>query len=101
LHVGAASQLVRAFGRRGRRVRIDGLQQSLTEQVCALAGGGCVYKGETMAKVHKDLRISASEFDAFVEMLRQEIDHAGIGSGPKNELLRLLAPMKQAIVANY
>lgn len=53
------------------------------------------------AKLGLAMSISASEFGAFVEMLRQEIDHAGIGSGPKNELLRLLAPMKQAIVVNY
>lgn len=53
------------------------------------------------AKLGLAISISASEFDAFVEMLRQEIDHAGIGSGPKNEPLRLLAPMKQAIVVNY
>ncbi len=51
-----------------------------------------------MARVHKDLRIKDSEFDAFVEMLRQEIDRSGRDSRAKNELLRLLAPMKQAIV---
>ncbi|MCV2353060.1 group 1 truncated hemoglobin [Paucibacter sp. B2R-40] len=80
-------------------IKLKALQESLTEQICALAGGGCRYQGETMTRVHKDLRIKPSEFDAFVEMLRQEIDHSGIDSRAKNELLRLLAPMKQAIVS--
>jgi hemoglobin len=79
-------------------VKLSALQESLTEQICALAGGGCRYQGESMARVHKDLRIKDSEFDAFVEMLRQEIDRGGQDSRAKNELLRLLAPMKQAIV---
>jgi hemoglobin len=82
-------------------IKLSGLQQSLTEQICALAGGGCVYKGESMERVHKDLRIKASEFDAFVEILRQEIDRSGSDGRAKNELLRLLAPMKQAIVEAY
>jgi hemoglobin len=79
-------------------VKLSALQLSLTEQICALAGGGCRYQGEAMDRVHKDLGIKPSEFDAFVELLRQEFDRSGIDSGAKNELLRLLAPMKQAIV---
>ncbi|MCV2367920.1 group I truncated hemoglobin [Roseateles oligotrophus] len=80
-------------------IKLSPLQQSLTEQICALAGGGCRYQGETMARVHQDLHIKPSEFDAFVEMLRQEIDRGGSDARAKNELLRLLAPMKQAIVS--
>ena len=82
-------------------IKISAVQQSLTEQICALGGGGCTYQGESMARVHKDLRIKPSEFDAMVEILREEIDRAGIDMRAKNELLRLLAPMKQAIVENY
>jgi hemoglobin len=80
-------------------IKIEAIQKSLTQQICSLAGGGCVYEGETMARSHQDLKITASEFDALVEMLRQELDRAGIAAGAKNELLRLLAPMKRDIVA--
>lgn len=80
-------------------IKIEAIQKSLTQQICSLTGGGCIYEGETMARSHQDLKITASEFDALVEMLRQELERAGIAAGAKNELLRLLAPMKRDIVA--
>lgn len=79
-------------------IKLAALEESLTEQICALAGGGCKYQGQAMEPVHRDLRITHSEFDAFVEILRQEMDAAGVAAREKNELLRLLAPMKPAIV---
>lgn len=80
-------------------VKIAAVQKSLTQQICAVSGGGCVYEGETMAKSHQDLKIKPSEFDALVEILREEFDRAGVDGGAKNELLRVLAPMKRDIVA--
>jgi len=79
-------------------IKLAPLQESLTEQLCALTGGGCKYQGQAMGPVHRDLGITHSEFDAFVEILRQEMDASGIAAREKNELLRLLAPMKPAIV---
>ncbi len=79
-------------------IKLAPLQESLTEQLCALAGGGCKYQGQAMGPVHRDLGITHAEFDAFVEILRQELDAADVAAREKNELLRLLAPMKPAIV---
>ena len=80
-------------------VKLATLKKSLGQQICSLAGGGCPYEGETMRDAHRDLRIAASEFDALVGLLRDELDRAGVDGGAKNELLRLLAPMKRDIVA--
>jgi len=33
-----------------------------------------------------------------VDILREEMDRAGVDAGAKNELLKLLAPMKRDIV---
>ena len=79
-------------------IRIAAIKESLGRQICLISGGGCVYEGETMARAHHDSRIQPSEFDAMVEMLRQELDRAHVDPGAKNELLRLLAPMKRDIV---
>lgn len=79
-------------------IKLASVRQSLVQQICALSGGGCTYEGETMARSHKDARIQASEFDALVDMLREELDRAGVEAGAKNALLRLLAPMKRDIV---
>ncbi len=81
-------------------VKLASVKQSIVEQICSIASGGCRYEGESMERAHRDARISASEFDALVTMLREELDRAAIDTGAKNELLRLLAPMKRDIVSN-
>ena len=79
-------------------IKLSTLEASITQQICSISGGGCHYEGETMAKSHHDLRIRPSEFDALVDILREELDAGHVDPGAKNELLRLLAPMKRDIV---
>ena len=79
-------------------IKLKALKESLAQQICSVAGGGCRYEGETMARAHADLKIVASEFDAMVSFLREELDREGTDAGAKNELLRLLAPMKRDVV---
>ncbi|MES2959326.1 MAG: group 1 truncated hemoglobin [Pseudomonadota bacterium] len=79
-------------------IKLKAVKDSLTQQLCAIGGGGCRYEGATMADAHKDARIRAAEFDALVTILREELDRAGTDPAAKNELLRLLAPMKRDIV---
>ncbi|WP_198937887.1 group 1 truncated hemoglobin [Pelomonas sp. KK5] len=81
-------------------IKLGAVKESLAAQICSISGGGCRYEGETMAKAHKDSKIQPREFDAMVDMLRQELDRAGVDAGPKNELLKLLAPMKRDIVTS-
>lgn len=110
--LGGAEQVTRVVGRtidraasdaRTRRsfddVKLGPLKDSIVQQICSIAGGGCRYEGETMAKAHADAHIGASEFDALVTILREELDAAGTDPGAKNELLRLLAPMKRDVVS--
>ncbi len=79
-------------------IKLAALKDSLAQQLCALSGGGCRYEGETMARAHADAAIAASEFDALVSILREELDRVDTDPAAKNELLRLLAPMKRDIV---
>ena len=79
-------------------VKLAALSDSIAQHICSLADGGCRYEGETMKNSHRDLKIVASEFDALVTLLREELDRAGVDAGAKNDLLRLLAPMKRDIV---
>jgi hemoglobin len=79
-------------------IKLKALKESLAQQICAIAGGGCRYEGETMARSHAELKIVASEFDAMVGMLREELDRAGTDPSAKNDLLRLLAPMKRDVL---
>ena len=80
-------------------IKLKAVKDSLVQQICHLGGGGCRYEGATMAEAHKDARIQASDFDAMVTILREELDAAGVDAGAKNQLLRLLAPMKREVLA--
>ena len=78
-------------------IKLGAVKRSVASQVCALAGGDCKYEGESMKKAHTGLRITDTEFDVMVGALRDAL-HRRVGEREKNELLRLLAPMKRDIV---
>ena len=79
-------------------IKIAAIKESLALQICVISGGGCKYEGETMANAHRQSHIQPREFDAMVDILREELDRAGVDPAAKNELLKLLAPMKREIV---
>jgi hemoglobin len=72
--------------------------EQLTEQLCQLSGGPCVYKGAPMDKVHRDLEIGKRDFNALVEVLQDSMDAKGIAFRDQNRMLALLAPMHRDIV---
>lgn len=74
------------------------LHQMLTEQVCELAGGPCVYSGEDMVESHTGLNISRADFNALVEALQLSMDDNGVSISAQNRLLALLAKMHPEIV---
>lgn len=78
-------------------VKLPVLKNNIATQVCVLAGGPCKYEGETMRKAHGGLKITDTEFDAFVGSMRAVLDRR-VGEREKNEMLRLLAPMKREVV---
>ena len=80
------------------KVDLVKLDKLLVEQICSLTGGGCKYSGEDMKTVHAGLNITEREFYAMVEALRAELDSHNVGEREKNELLRILAPMKRDVV---
>jgi hemoglobin len=79
-------------------VKMQPLKESLTQFLCLKTGGGCVYEGETMKNSHADAKITTAEFELMVQALRDVLDANGVGNREKNELLRILAPMKSDIV---
>ena len=69
------------------------VKEQLVDQLCALAGGPCVYKGADMKSAHANLDIKKSDFNALVEVLQQSMDAKGIPFRTQNQMLALLAPM--------
>jgi hemoglobin len=79
-------------------VKLQRVKDKIVEQICSLSGGGCVYSGDPMDKVHQGLKNTEAEMNLLVQFLRDALDHNGVQTPEKNELLRLLAPMKRDIV---
>ena len=74
------------------------IKEQLVEQLCALGGGPCVYKGADMKSSHSNLDIKKSDFYALVEVLQLSMDAKGIPFRKQNEMLALLAPMNRDII---
>ena len=70
----------------------------LIQQVCAATGGPCTYKGNSMPKAHKNMKVTAGEFDALVGDLVASLDHFNVPAAEKTELLGILGPLKSQIV---
>ena len=79
-------------------VKLQRVKDMIVEQICSLSGGGCKYTGDPMDKVHAGLKNTEAEMNLVVQWLREALDRNGVKTAEKNELLRLLAPMKRDIV---
>ena len=82
-------------------VKVARVKDKLFEQFCEISGGPCKYSGDPMVEVHKGLKNTEGEFYWLVQFLRDALDRAGVGEREKNELLRLLAPLKRDIVTGH
>lgn len=78
-------------------IKLKVLKESIVSQLCVLSHGPCVYEGVSMADAHKDLKVNDTEFDTFVEIFRESLNRH-VNTSEKNELLKLVAPMKRDIV---
>lgn len=76
----------------------QGLKDSLAEQVCAISGGPCPYRGAKMKPAHADMGITKAEFLSLVEDLQDAMAADGVPFSAQNRLLALLAPMHRDII---
>ena len=74
------------------------IKEQLVDQLCALGGGPCEYKGADMKSSHANLDIKKSDFHALVEVLQQSMDAKDIPFTKQNQMLALLAPMNRDII---
>ena len=72
--------------------------RQLTEQFCAVLGGGCTYSGRDMVEAHAAFKIERAHFSALVEVLQVAMDKRGIPFRAQNKLLAVLAPMHREVV---
>ena len=75
------------------------LKDRLTEQICALTGGGCTYRGDALREAHTGHHVNHEEFFGLVEALRESMRARDVPLKARNELLEILAPMKRDVTS--
>lgn len=74
------------------------LKAMLVDQICMASGGPCEYRGRDMKAAHQNMGVTEGEFGALIENLVGALDKFKVQQSEKDELLRILSPMKPAIV---
>ena len=86
------------IGEQFKETNLENLAKQLSDQLCQLAGGPCVYKGPDMKTAHNNMDVTRAHFNALVEVLQQTMDARGIPFTRQNQMLALLAPMHRDVV---
>jgi hemoglobin len=89
------------FARFGTGRSLDSIQrarQLIVDQMCALAGGPCIYTGRDMKTSHTGLGITETEWQANMEYAAASLDKFGIGAREKEEFLDIFRRYKNDIV---
>ena len=76
------------------------LKGHLVDQVCMATGRPYIYSGRDMKTTHAGMEISNGDFGALVENLVKALDMFKVPMQEKGELLGLLGPMKNYMVAD-
>ena len=80
------------------RVLPPGFKYLVTEMVGEATGGPQRYTGRTMEDTHRDLRITADEWEAFIDDFNQTLDKFEVAQQERAELLAILQSTRDAIV---
>ena len=74
------------------------IRQHILDQLCAAAGGPCVYTGRDMKTSHKGMGISETEWNAAAAHLVATLDKFKVPEKEKNEVLGAVSSFKKDIV---
>jgi hemoglobin len=80
------------------RTNVDRLISEFVQLTCQAAGGPCTYTGRDMTEAHRNMGVTSGEWDAFMEDVVAVLDELGIEKANKDELLKLLEPLRGEIV---
>jgi hemoglobin len=73
-------------------------RQLIVEQICALAGGPCVYTGRDMKTTHAGLGITDAEWQANMQHASACLEKYGVPPREKEEFLAIFQAQKGDIV---
>ena len=90
-------QLTRFFSGHSRD-SLGKIRQHVVEQLCAAAGGPCIYMGRDMKTSHQGMGITEEDWNAAVKDLVATLDHFKVPEKEKSEVLGAVSSFKNDIV---
>jgi hemoglobin len=80
------------------RVPPAGFKYLVTEMVCWATGGPQKYTGKSMVESHRHLKITAKEWDAFLDDFQQTLDKFNVSAEEQAELKAIVNSTRSDIV---
>jgi hemoglobin len=80
------------------RVPPAGFKYLVTEMVCWATGGPQKYTGKSMADSHSHLKITATEWEAFLDDFQQTLDKLKVPAREQGELMAIVDSTRSDIV---
>ena len=77
---------------------VERLREGYVRYFSRLAGGPQVYDGPSLGTVHAGMNISGTEFDAFLDDVRQSLAALNLPENQRHEFMALLATTRPDIV---
>ena len=74
------------------------IRMHVIDQLCAAAGGPCLYTGRDMKTSHHGLGITSDDWDAAANHLVETLDKFKVPKAEKDELLAFVGTLKKDIV---
>lgn len=102
--VAAAAEIVDAVSHDPRTsrgfegVKLAPLKVAVAEHLCAITGGPCAYRGDTMPVAHRGLAISDEQFDVMGGHVELALVHQGVAVADRRELEAILEGMRSEVV---
>jgi hemoglobin len=78
--------------------QLDELKQKLVEFISQAAGGPLKYTGKSMKEAHKGMGITADQFSAMADDLKQVLDKNGAKAADRDAVLAAVAGLSKEIV---
>ncbi|HEX6933400.1 MAG TPA: group 1 truncated hemoglobin [Streptosporangiaceae bacterium] len=86
------------INRKFARTNEDRLIKEFVDLICQATGGPRKYTGRDMTQAHHNMGVTNGEFQAFVEDVVAVLNDFKVGAAERDELLNILAPLREEIV---
>jgi hemoglobin len=72
----------------------------MDDHVCSITGGGCTYRGKSMADAHVGMKLTADEFAAFMDDLQKVLARLKVSARETKEVVAAFDGMCTEVIGH-